>query len=263
MSDPIRVRRPPPPLRRVAVVRAEHRTPHLVRVTLGGPELEGLDPGLPAASVRLLLPRGGELEIPEWGGNVFVHADGTRAAMRTLTPLRFDPTRLELDVEIVVHGDGPLSAWAADATPGAATAVSGTGRGYTIDPSVATYVLAGDESALPAISTLLSAIPHDAHLTVLAEVAHPDARLDLPTHPGAAVGWLDRSAGARPGEALVAAVRDAEIAGDSRVWAAGEAASMQRIRTHLADERDHPRAQSTVRGYWKHGRAGDDEAERP
>lgn len=256
MSTPIRVRRPPPPLRRVEVVRAEPRTPYLIRVTVGGPELEGLDPGLPAASVRLLLPRDGELEIPEWGGNVFVHADGTRATLRTLTPLRVDPDRLQLEVEIVLHGDGPLSAWAAAARPGDPTAVSGTGRGYTIDPAAGAYVLAGDESALPAISTLLAAMPPGAAITVVAEVTHPDARLELPAHPGADVRWLAGSAG-KPGDTLVAAVRETEIAPDARVWAAGEAASMQRIRTHLADERDHPRAQCTVRGYWKHGRAGD------
>lgn len=259
MSTPIRVRRPPPPLRRVEVARAEPRTPHLVRVTLGGPELEGFDPGLPAASVRLLLPRGDELEIPQWTGNLFVYADGTRAAMRTLTPLRFDPDQLQLDVEIILHGDGPLSEWAATAKPTAATAVSGPGRGYTIDPAIRTYVLAGDESALPAISTLLTAMPPDTSVTVLAEVAHTDARVALPTHPGADVRWHVRAADATPGDALVAAVRETEISPEARVWAAGEAASMQRIRKHLADDRDHPRAQCTVRGYWKHGRAGDDD----
>ena len=77
--------------------------------------------------------------------------------------------------------------------PKAATAVSGPGRGYTIDPAIRTYVLAGDESALPAISTLLPALPPDASVTVLAEVAHHDAPVDLPTSPGR------RRALARPG----------------------------------------------------------------
>jgi NADPH-dependent ferric siderophore reductase len=45
------------------------------------------------------------------------------------------------------------------------------------------------------------------------------------------------------------------------VWAAGEAAAMQRIRRHLFDEREVPRAQATVRGYWKHGRRGDASAD--
>lgn len=235
----------------------ERRTRHLVRIRLGGDGLEGLEPGLPAASVRLLLPRNGELAVPTWDGNEFRHADRSRPALRTVTPRRFDADRLELDVEIVLHGDGPLSRWAAGAEPGDAAAVSGTGRGYTIDPAARAYLLAGDESALPAISVLLETLPADASITVLAEVAQPDARLDLSAHPGATVQWLDLDPGATPGAALVAAALDAPIEPGARVWAAGEAAAMQRIRKHLFAERGLARSQCTVRGYWKHGRAGD------
>ena len=52
-----RVRREPPPFREVEVARVEPRSPRMVLITLAGPALEGLDPGLPAASVRLLLLR--------------------------------------------------------------------------------------------------------------------------------------------------------------------------------------------------------------
>lgn len=258
MATTIRPRREPPPFRRVTVRSTEAVTPHLVRVTVGGPELEGLDPGLPAASVRLLLPRDGHLEVPAWNGNEFRMADGTRPPLRTVTP-RHLVAGPALVVEIVRHGDGPLSTWAGRATPGDGVAVSGTGRGYSIDPAVGTYLLAGDESALPAMATLLEALPAAATVTVLAEVARPDARLSLPAHPGATVTWLDLPEGAAPGAALVDAVAGAPFDPAARVWVAGEAASVQRIRTHLFDERGLPRAQCTVRGYWKHGRAGEDD----
>jgi NADPH-dependent ferric siderophore reductase len=255
------MRREPPPLRRVTVLRRQPVTPHLVRVTLGGPELDGLDPGLPAASVRLLLPTAGALVLPEWNGNEFLLPGGVRPPLRTLTPRRFDANRRELTVEIVLHGDGPLSTWAATVEEGTDAAVSGTGRGYAIDESTTQYVLAGDESALPAISVLLESLPHRAAITVLAEIAHADARFDLPPHPRGGVTWHELPAGAPPGDALVAAVRSADIGADARVWAAGEAAAVQRIRTHLFVERGLPRSQCTVRGYWKHGRASTDRAE--
>jgi NADPH-dependent ferric siderophore reductase len=255
----MRIRREPPPLRRAAVVAREAVSPHLVRVTLGGPELDGLDPGLPGASVRLLVPVDGELVLPTWTGNEFLLPDGRRPPLRTVTPRRWDDARGELAVEIVLHGDGPMSQWAASVEPGDLAAVSGTGRGYTIDESATDFVLAGDESALPAISQLLEALPPAAAVTVIAELAHPDARIELPSHPGAAVTWLDLPAGAPPGDALVAGVRAATIAPDARVWVAGEAAAVQRLRKHLFDERDLPRPHCTVRGYWKHGRAGTDD----
>jgi NADPH-dependent ferric siderophore reductase len=121
-------------------------------------------------------------------------------------------------------------------------------------------LLAGDESALPAISVLLRGLPPCAEVRVLVEVQHVAARLDLPAHPGAIVRWYEFQAGSRPGGALVAAVTNARLDPDVRVWAAGEAAAVQRIGRHLFDERGLPRSRTTVRGYWKHHRAGDVEA---
>ena len=255
---PIRTRREPPPFRIVEVARVEPRSPHMTRITLAGPALEGLDPGLPAASLRLLLPtETNEIAIPIWKGNEFLLDDGSRPIIRTLTPLRFEPGSGELDVEIVRHGHGPLSAWADEARAGTRAAVSGTGRGYEIDQAAHRFVLAGDESALPAISVLLRTLPPTAEVTVLVEVQHLDARLDLPAHPGATVHWHELGHGDRPGDSLVAAVTAERLDPGVRVWAAGEAAAMQRIRRHLFGERGLPRSQAVVRGYWKHDRAGD------
>ena len=57
---------------------------------------------------------------------------------------------------------------------------------------------------------------------------------------------------------MVAAVAGADLPAGTRVWVAGEAAAVQRIRRHLFEERGLSRAQATVRGYWKHGRDGDE-----
>lgn len=234
----------------------------MARITLTGPALEGLDPGLPAASVRVLLPADPtEVVLPTWSGNEFLLDDGSRPIIRTLTPLRFEPGPLELDVEIVRHGHGPLSAWADAAKVGDRAAVSGTGRGYEINPSARSFLLAGDESALPAISVLLRALPPEAAVQVLVEVRHLADRLELPAHPGATVQWYQLESGSRPGDSLVTAVTGAQLDPDVQVWAAGEAAAVQRIRRHLFDVRGLPRARAVVRGYWKHRHGGDSEAD--
>ena len=255
----LRVRRQPPAFRTVEVSRIERLTPRMVRVTVAGPELEGFDVDQPAASVRLLLPspRSAELVVPEWNGNEFLLPDGRRPALRTFTPRRVDPAARELAVDIVLHGQGVASAWAESASPGDQVAVSGPGRGYAVDPEAPGFLLAGDETAIPAIGQLLEVLPRGRPVEVHVEVAHPDARLALPAHPGATVDWHDLPAGAPPGDALVAAVSSAEITPETRVWVAGEAAAVQRIRKHLFQELALPRGQTTVRGYWKHGRAGD------
>jgi NADPH-dependent ferric siderophore reductase len=75
------------------------------------------------------------------------------------------------------------------------------------------------------------------------------------------VAWHDLPSGGQPGDALVAAVLRAEPQVGTRVWMAGEAAAMQRIRRYLIGERQLPRPQTSIRGYWKHGRRGEDAAE--
>jgi NADPH-dependent ferric siderophore reductase len=259
MSAIARLRREPPPFRRVVVRRTEHRSPRLVRVTIGGPELEGFAVDEPAASVRLLLPSPGaaELVVPTWHGNEFLLPDGSRPTIRTLTPRRWDPDALELDVEIVVHGGGVISGWAVGAGADDEVAVSGPGRGYAIDADASAFLLAGDETALPAISQLLEALPSAPPVAVHVEVAAAEARLDLPSHPGSTVEWHELRPGADPGDGLLAAVRSAELSPGTRVWVAGEAAGVQRVRRHLFDERGVERSQTTVRGYWKRGRAAD------
>ena len=249
------VRREPPRFRRVEVRSVEPLSPHMRRVRLAGPELEGLTVDQPAASVRLLLPPpGGALEMPEWDGNEFLSPGGERPPIRTLTPRRMDPDDAWLDLDIVLHEGGVASDWVRNARPGDEVAVSGTGRGFDIDDDVAAYVLAGDEPALPAIGQLLEWIPDDVPVDVHVELSRPDARIELPDHPRADITWHELPDGSRPGNSLISAVESVEIPDGGHVWVAGEAAAVQRIRKHLGDERGLPRSQTTVRGYWKLGR---------
>jgi NADPH-dependent ferric siderophore reductase len=230
----------------------------LYRVTLGGPELEGLIIDQPAASVRVLLPsdEGMTLVIPEWTGNQFLYPDGSRPTIRTLTPRRLDPTRLELDVWVVVHGRGAASEWAKGAQPGDEVAVSGPARGYSIDPDASGFFLAGDETAIPAIGQLLEHLPPDRAVLVDIEAHTPIA---LPQRPGATINWAPPDS--VPGETLVTAVHEADLPPGTRVWVAGEAAAVQRVRRHLFEQRKFPRTHAAVRGYWKHGRAGEPDSE--
>lgn len=255
----MRDRRPPPPFRRGAVRGARRLGPRLVRVTVAGPELRHLAPAGPAASVRLLLPAPGGAApvVPDWDGNRFVLPGGGLPTIRTLTPRRLDPAAGELDVDVVVHGSGAASAWAAGATPGSPVAVSGPGRGYEVDPGAPAHLLCGDETALAAVAQLLEVLPPDRAVNVHLELARPEGRVELPAHARATVSWHDLPAGEQPGAALVAAVTAATIPEGTRVWVAGEAAAVQRIRRHLFEDRGLPRGRAAVRGYWKAGRAAD------
>ncbi len=236
--------------------RVEDLTPRLRRFVLGGPELEGFALDLPAASVRLLIPPEGEaaLVMPTWTGNQFELPDGRRAPIRTFTPRHHDPDAGELSLDVVRHGDGAAARWADAAGPGDEVAISGPGRGYQVDADAASYLLVGDETALPAIGQLLEVIDPATTVAVHVEVADPEARTTLPPHPAARTTWHELPDGAEPGDTLVAAVRALSELPDA-IWVAGEAASVQAIRTHLFEDRGLARSDATVRGYWKKGRS--------
>jgi NADPH-dependent ferric siderophore reductase len=245
----------------VQVRSASHRTPRLLRLVLEGPELDGLEVNEAAASVRLLAPSPGTdragLVIPEWNGNEFLLPDGSRPLLRTLTPIPIpiDAHDNALAVDVVLHEGGPLSAWAAAAQPGDPAAISGPGRGYSVDADAPAFLVGGDESAVPAIEQVLAAVAEtapSADVETHIEITHPEAKLDL-AGGRPEVHWHVLPPGARPGDELVEAMTNAVVKPDTRVWAAGEAAAVQRIRRHLFDNAGVPRDHATVRGYWKLG----------
>ena len=222
----------------------------MMRLVVGGSELDGLELVEPAASIRLLAPWPDEpFDLPSWNGNEFLLSDGRRPLLRTFTPVKVDGD--ELTIDIVRHPGGGVSAWVEQAQPGDPCAVSGPGRGETIDSSAARYLLLGDETAIPAIEQLLDAIPESTKIDVHIELGHPAARIELPPHPQATITWHDAAANEPPGGSLRRTIEAAVIDNATRVWAASEAASIQAIRKHLFEQRDVPRAHTTIRGYWK------------
>ena len=246
----------------MAVTRVEPLTPWLRRITLGGEAFKGFTADEPAASVRILIPKPGasELVVPTWRGNEFLLPDGTKPTIRTFTPRAFDTDALELDVDVVIHGHGPASDWATAASTGIPAAVSGPGRGYAADADASHFVIAGDESAIPAVRQVVDALPLPASAQVLIEASRPDARTHIANRANTVITWFDLADDAPPGSQLVAAMQETPLDANMRIWAAGEAASMQRIRRHCFETVGIPRAHCTIRGYWKHGRGGDIEA---
>ncbi|NNF63222.1 MAG: siderophore-interacting protein [Acidimicrobiia bacterium] len=256
-TDITSIRREPPPLVPVVVAARDELTPRLLQLTFEGDGLATMAAPEPASSVRLLVPSPGtdELVTPKWNGNEFLLDDGTRPALRTFTPLRVDRDAGRLDLQIVRHPGGAVSTWAEHATLGAEAAISGPGSGYTIDEDAERFILLGDETAIPAISDLLGVIPHDAAVEVHIEIVQPDARLPLSEYPNASVTWHVGDEGAVPGGRLVEVVHGFDgLLETTRLWAAGEAASMHAIRKHVFKSLHVPRSQATIRGYWKPAR---------
>jgi NADPH-dependent ferric siderophore reductase len=255
--------RPEVRLRR-AVVRAVARpTPRVVRVTVAGPELADLPAVAPDGYLKLFLPRPGEPEpqVPEiedgdvtgWFRRYLAMPGDVRPPMRTFTLRRRRDDPVELDVDVVLHDEGPARDWALGATPGARLAFTGPYGLYAPCEHHDAVLLAGDETAVPAIGAIVESLPPGRRATVVASVRDVTEQQVWDTDGDVEVHWTapgtlaDRLAGltfpgARP-----------------YVWLAGEASEVKAMRRHVVRERGVDKRDVCFTGYWRRGRTEEQE----
>ncbi|MET7763647.1 siderophore-interacting protein [Streptomyces sp. NPDC005393] len=261
MAD--RPARKTPKPHRAQVVRTDRLTPHMVRVVLGGDGLADFTAGeCTDHYIKLLFPAAG-VSYPEPFDLEGIRADFPRdqwPVTRTYTVRAWEPTARELTVDFVTHGDEGLAGpWAARVQPGEEIYFQGPGGAYAPSADADWHLLAGDESALPAIAAALERLtdgearPTGAPVRAFVEVAGPEEELKLTVPDGAEVVWLHRGT-APVGEALVAAVRGLEFPpGQVHAFVHGEAGFVKEVRRLLRVEREVPREWLSISGYWRRG----------
>jgi NADPH-dependent ferric siderophore reductase len=217
----------------VHVAAAETLGPNFRRLTFAGEQLRGFGAGGDDQRIKLVLPQPGQSveDLPsgeDWYVEWRAMPDAERPTMRTYTVRAFRPEVGELDVDFVLHGvdagtPGPAASWAATASFGDQVGLIGPdrpGRGrmwgceWAPPLTADRLLLAGDETAVPAMAVILESLPSDARGTVCVEVPHPDDRQPWRHPHGIDVRWLARGGGsgappAPHGSLLEAAVAEA------------------------------------------------------
>ena len=218
---------PPQPWRMfdVTVARVTRLCPSFVRITFTGDELDQFADNGCDQRVKLLLPApcGGweylDRQNPDWFTSWRALPEERRNPLRTYTVRAVRPNLREVDVDIVLHGDtGPAGRWAHGATPGSPLVIMGPNAQYTNGPhgglefappaSSHALLLAGDETAVPAIAAICESLPDDAVGEVFLEVPHREDRWTLVAPAGVRISWLPREEHEH-GEVLIPAVQKA------------------------------------------------------
>ncbi|MBA8824614.1 NADPH-dependent ferric siderophore reductase [Saccharopolyspora lacisalsi] len=248
-------------------------SPHLVRITFGGPELAGMASGGLDQRIKVLLPLA-EQEAPclpeedRTFRGVRELPEERRPLARTYTIRAHRPARAEFDVDFVLHGaTGPASAFAERARPGDQVGIVGpnaeydhaerfSGVEYRMDLLGGHALIVGDETALPAIGSILETLPAGTRATTFVEL--PEAA-DIPSLDVAAdvrFRWLPRGefAAAR-GDSVLEEIRSqAWFDAGLYAWVCGEASMVKAVRRQLLDS-GLDAARVTFMGYWREGGA--------
>jgi NADPH-dependent ferric siderophore reductase len=275
-------------------------SPSFVRLTFTGADLDRFADNGYDQRFKLILPVPGRPgQFPpsdvDWYAHWRALPDEHRNPIRTYTVRSVRPDRREVDVDVALHGDaGPASRWAAGAPIGERAALVGPDAGYdgvhggvefAPGDGVRTVLLAGDETAAPAVMSIVERLPAGTRGEALLEVPHSDDRLPVEAPPWFRVSWLGRDGGEH-GSRLTPAVHEAvhrlglekapaeahgvdesdadsdilwEVPasgpGELYVWLAGEAGVIRGLRRHLVTERGLDRRCVAFMGYWRLGRS--------
>ncbi|VVM67438.1 siderophore-interacting protein [Pseudomonas fluorescens] len=236
--------------RRLEVLRVVELTPRMRRITLGGPELAGFVSLGTDDHVKLLFPQNAAeqatLETLVLGAG---KDNGPMPAMRDYTPRRYDLDSLELDIDFVLHGDGPAATWAEQAEPGQFLHVGGP-RGSMIVPDMFdSYLLIGDETALPAIARRLEGLAANRRALVIVEVENGAEQQRLESPAQVNVIWVLREGGRNN---LLTAVKELQMPnGNLYAWVATESKVSRQIRRVLLDEHGLDERFVKAVGYWR------------
>lgn len=232
-------------------------TPHMRRITFLASD-SGAYADFGHIHLRLFFPQLDD-RPPEWPtvtpSGLTQYPPDTSLAIRKYTCRDVDVAAGTIDIDFVLHEDaGPGSDFALRAKPGDVIGMAGPG-GLSARLDRDWYLLAGDETALPAIARILETLPGTARGVALIEVADAAEEQAIETKGKFDIRWLHRN-GAAAGTTtlLIDALRTVEFPADGSsvfVWAGCEFAAFKAIRSHVRSDRKLPNKDTLVVSYWR------------
>jgi NADPH-dependent ferric siderophore reductase len=215
------------------VTAVEWLTPAMVRVVVGGPDLDAFTVG-------------------EFTDHYVKCRFGDKT--RSYTVRCWDPGRRQLTLDFVVHGDhGIAGPWASGAKPGDTLELAGPGGGYAPSADADWHLMVGDDAVIPAIAASLERVPAGVPVFVVLEVEGPGHEQPLSSPGRLHLTWLHRTAGAGedPSLQLDAVTALTQPAGQGHAFVHGEATAVRLVRRHLVVDRGMPAQELSATGYWK------------
>ncbi|KAA8723346.1 siderophore-interacting protein [Corynebacterium phocae] len=229
-------------------------SPNMVRIFANAPGLQGMDLDKTDHYIKIIFaPPGAQYCWPfDFEEAKKTQPKDFRPVTRTYTLRRVDTRTGDMAIDFVIHGDAGIAGpWARDVEVGATFGFRGPGGGWSPTADYDHFVLAGDESASPAIAAGLEKIPAGSTAIAFVEVEAEGHQMPMPEREDVEVRFVMRN-GAMPGTALSRAVRNyTPPAGHTAWFIHGVAEMVKDLRRNLFVERQVAKKDASVSGYWR------------
>lgn len=243
----------PEAIRSVLTVKhTQYLSPHYIRVTLTGEEVQLFKEATVGANNKIFLPVEGEKEI---------HFGGPKSIRRTYTHRGIDLGKNEMTIDFVSHGEtGPASAWAMHAKAGDPLGVAMKARASSLYPEADWYLLVGDATGIPVLAAILESLPASAQGVAFIEVRSKEEEIPLTTAANIEINWVYNTS---PGESelLATAVRNVDFPTNDHMtyfgYVAAEYSTVKDVRTFLRKEKNWDKEALYAYSYWKYGKSED------
>ena len=242
--------------RLLQVKNTQRITTNMQRVTFTGEELKGFPTDAASANIKLLLPHADqtlESYIESLKGT------GVKPIKRTYTVVEYRDTENELDLDFALHESaGQATHLALHAKPGDQVGLAGPSQPKLLDLSADWFLIAGDMTALPAISANINLLPATASGFIVIEVQHESDKQTLNVPHNMHIEWLINPNPEQGNSTLADVVMQKPWQrGTPGIWVAGESGCVRRLRTYFAKTRSVGRKHRYTSGYWQIGQDED------
>ena len=232
-------------------------TPKMRRVRFRGDMAGFASPGHADHIKAFFFPDGVEPKLVPIGPQGAEFAAGERPEMRDYTPRAWDVDKGWIELDFVLHGDGPASSWAARATIGSKLVIGGPRGSIVIPAAFDWYLLVGDETALPALGRRIEELPAGSKVIAVIEVADATEEQRFTTAADLTLHYLHRGGAAAGTTSLILdAIKALTFPpGTAYAYMAGEVTMSQAVRAHLTETRGFDPRYLKAAGYWRLGTA--------
>ncbi|MCE2597012.1 siderophore-interacting protein [Motilimonas cestriensis] len=235
-------------------------SPHLRRICFTGPALASYPFQCNGAHIKIMLPQPHQLEPilptmtskgPRW------ESDKDKPILRTFSIRAFREAEQEIEIDFALHGDlGPATRFATHVKIGDVLGISPPGGPEPMLKPARYYYMAGDLTALPAISAMIADMPSTSQGYIALLVPSKTDIDDLAVPTGVTVRWFVGQP-AQSDRLIQSFIEQTLQSEDSYFWFGGEETIVVGLRRHVRRHLDIERTQVYAIPYWRNGQSED------